>query len=201
MEINVEKNYERYKSYISKFIERPGVDKFLNWLDKSDAKIAPASTKYHLSCEGGLIQHSLNVFHKLIELTKMGYGEECPYSKETLVLVALLHDISKINFYKIDYRNVKNEEGAWEKVPYYTVKDDNERLIYGSHSENSVYMTKKFFDLSYEEELAILYHMGGMDTTEDKITPKNVISAFKKSELSLLLYAADMFATCVMENE
>ena len=199
--IDIEKNYERYKSYITKFIERPGVDKFLSWLDKSDAKIAPASTKYHLSEEGGLIQHSLNVFHKLIALTKMEYDNDCPYSKETLAIVALLHDISKINFYKVDYRNVKNEEGVWEKVPYYTVRDENERLIYGSHSENSVYMVKKFFDLTYEEELAILYHMGGMDTTEDKITPKNVISAFKKSELSLLLYTADMFATCVMENE
>ena len=201
MEINVERNYERYKSYIGKFVERPGVDKFLNWLDKSDAKIAPASTKYHCSYEGGLLEHEMNVFVQLRKLVKMQYGNDCPYSDETIALVSLLHDTSKINFYKVDYRNVKDAQGQWEKVPYYTVREDDERLIYGSHSENAVYMVKKFFDLSYEEELAILYHMGGMDTTEDKITPKNVISAFKKSELALLLYMADMLATCVVENE
>lgn len=200
-ELDIERNYEKYRAYVSKYITRPGTDKFLAWLDKSDAKTAPASTKYHLSCEGGLIQHSLNVFTKLIQLTKMEYGDDCPYSNETLALVALLHDISKINFYKIDSKNVKNEQGQWEKVPYYTVRDDDDRLIYGSHSENSVYMVKKFFNLSYEEELAILYHMGGMDTTEDKITSKNVIQAFKKSELALLLHTADMFATCIVDED
>ena len=68
--IDVENNYNKFKNYLTRFITRPGIDKFIAWLDKSDAKIAPASTKYHLSEEGGLIQHSLNVFNRLIRMIK-----------------------------------------------------------------------------------------------------------------------------------
>ena len=103
--IDIEKNYELFKSYLTTFIKRDGIDKFIEWLDNSDAKVAPASTKYHLSCEGGGVQHALNVFNRLISLIQLEYGDnECPYSKETIALVALCHDVSKFNFYDIKYR-------------------------------------------------------------------------------------------------
>jgi hypothetical protein len=84
-------------------------------------------------------------------------------------------------------------------VPYYSVREENDRLIFGSHSEDSYYVASKFFKLTYDEELAILYHMGGLDTTSDSITLKNVICAFKRSPLSILLHIADLMATAVDE--
>lgn len=203
MVVNVEKNYAKFKKYIQNYIKREGVNEFLEWLDSSDMRVAPASTKYHMSCEGGLCAHSLNVFYRLIKLIQAEYpeGTECPYSQESIALVALLHDLAKVNYYTISEKNVKNAQGQWEKVPYYTVKDTNDRLIFGSHSMNGYYLASKFFKLTYDEELAILHHMGGLDTTEDTITLKNTIDAYKKSTLALLLHQADMLATCIDELE
>jgi len=203
MVVNVEKNYAKFRKYIQNYIKREGVEEFLEWLDTSDMKIAPASTKYHMSCEGGLCAHSLNVFYRLIKLIQAEYpeGTECPYSQESIALVALLHDLAKVNYYMISEKNVKNAQGVWEKVPYYTVKDTKDRLIFGSHSMNGYYLASKFFKLTYDEELAILHHMGGLDTTEDTITLKNTIDAYKKSTLALLLHQADMMATCIDELE
>ena len=201
--IDIETNYTKFKNYLTRFISRPGVDKLIAWLDKTDAKVAPASTKYHLSEEGGLIQHSLNVFNRLIRMIKYEYGsiEDSPYSQETITLVSLLHDISKVNFYNLEYRNTKDESGNWIKVPYYSVKSEDDRLFYGSHSENSIYMLKQFFNLSYEEEIAILYHMNGVDVSTDLLTSKNVVTAYKRSTLALLLAQSDMQATVIDEVE
>lgn len=195
-DIQIEENYNKFINLIRENIKRDGVENLIKWLNSKNAKEAPASTKYHLSCKGGLIKHCLNVFDRLHRLLKMEYAtSECPYSDETIAIVSLLHDISKVDFYEVQERNTKDENGNWIKVPYYSVKDEEHRFIYGSHSMNSVYMLGKFINLTYEENLAILHHMGGMDTTEDKFTVKNVSEAYKKSGLAMLLFFADMSAT------
>ena len=189
--IDIEKNYANFIRYIKSYITRDGVDDLIKWLDESDAKVAPASTKYHLSCEGGLIQHSINVFMNMINQMNVRYGDNCPYSKEQIAIVSLLHDISKVNFYKKIYRNVQNQEtGVWEKVPSYCVKDESERLLFASHEENSLYIVSKFLKLGYEEELAIRYHMGNKDSV-DSFAQSTTFNAYKVSDLALLLHIAD----------
>lgn len=49
-----DKNIQRFESEL-KIIDRPGIDKLLAYIRKSDFYSAPASTRYHLSCEGGLL--------------------------------------------------------------------------------------------------------------------------------------------------
>ena len=113
-------NIQRFNSLIEA-VDRKGVDKLVQFIEKSDFYTAPASTKYHLSCEGGLLQHSLNVY----DMLKLKAEQEPFKSKlanvapESIVIVSLLHDICKTYFYKTTTRNVKNEQtGQWEKVPY-----------------------------------------------------------------------------------
>ena len=196
----VEKNYNEFMHLIHTNITRIGVDSLIKYLEGSDIKTAPASTRYHNAFKGGLIDHSLNVYKRLNQLITMEYpNNDCPYTNETITLVALLHDISKVNFYETLERNTKDEHGNWIKVPYYQVKDEFHRFIFGSHSMNSLYMTSKFFKLTYDEELAILHHMGGIDTTEDTLSAKNTVEAYKKSKLALLLHFADMMATTIDE--
>ena len=121
-------------------ITRPGSDKLLSYLlsDQSDFFTAPSSTRFHGSYEGGLVEHSLNVYHCLVDyLTRPRTKEmyRMDFSEETVALVALLHDVCKMNFYEVSMRNAKNEKtGQWEKVPYYTI---NDQLPYG-HGEKSV---------------------------------------------------------------
>lgn len=125
-------------------IKRAGADKLLDYLlsDKSDFFTAPSSTRFHGSHEGGLVEHSINVYNCLKDyLSPKRYNMN--YSDETIALVSLLHDLCKINFYEVDYRNAKNDKGVWEKVPYYKI---NDTLPYG-HGEKSVYIISGFMRL------------------------------------------------------
>lgn len=195
-------DYEEIKQKFIKIyqenIHRDGADKLLEYLlsKSSDFFVAPASSKYHNAFTGGLAQHSINVYECLIDFlerdrVKNVYNLNC--SKESAAIIALLHDICKINCYKVSTRNVKDANGTWQKVPYYEFSDD---LPYG-HGEKSVYIITGFMRLTREEAFAIRYHMG-FSTGDDS---RNVGSAFEKFPLAFALSTADMEATYFLETE
>ncbi|MCC8069585.1 MAG: HD domain-containing protein [Ruminococcus sp.] len=178
-------------------IKRNGSERLLDYLtsEQSDFFTAPSSSRFHGSYAGGLVQHSINVYNCLKdylsrENTKTLYGMN--YSNETIALVSLLHDICKINFYEVDYRNAKNSKGQWERVPYYKI---NDTLPYG-HGEKSVYIISGFMRLSREEAFAIRYHMG-FSGVEDNNTIGKVFEMFP---LALALNVADMEASYYLEG-
>ncbi|MBP3309633.1 MAG: HD domain-containing protein [Ruminococcus sp.] len=190
---------EEFISIYNENIKRKGADKLLDYLLKSDFFTAPSSTRFHGAYEGGLVRHSLNVYHCLKDYlsrprVKELYGMD--YSEETIAIVALLHDVCKINFYSVDYRNRKNDDGVWEKVPYYTI---NDALPYG-HGEKSVYIISGFFygddRLTREEAFAIRYHMG-FSGIEDKNT---IGRALEMYPLAFALNVADMEASYYIEG-
>ena len=177
-------------------IKREGADKLLDYLiNRCDFFTAPASTRFHNSFEGGLAQHSLNVYECLVqylarERVKEVYKVSC--SEETAAIVALLHDMCKIDTYVRDFRNVKNEQGQWEKVPTYRTED---RLPYG-HGEKSVYMISGFMRLTREEAMAIRWHMG-FSGSEDANLVGRALEAYP---LAFALSTADMEATYFLEE-
>ncbi len=181
-----------------KYIKREGAEKLLAHLmsPSSDFFAAPASTRFHGAYEGGLVEHSLNVYECLRdymdrERVKELYGLEA--SDETIAIVALLHDLCKMNFYKPGFRNVKDDNGVWQKVPTYEIDD---KLPYG-HGEKSVYIISGFMRLTREEAFAIRYHMGFSGTEE----PRNVGAAFEMFPLAFALSTADMEATYFLEGK
>ena len=153
-------NREKFIEIFRTTIHREGADKLLDYLiEKTDFFTAPASTRFHGSYEGGLLEHSLNVYDCLCdqlarERVKQVYG--ISYSEESVAIVALLHDLCKVNFYKTSFRNVKDESGHWVSAPYYTIEDN---LPYG-HGEKSVYIVSGYMRLTRDEAFAIRYHMG-----------------------------------------
>ena len=158
---------------------REGMDKLIEFLEHSDFFTAPASTRFHGSFEGGLLQHSMKVYEILKEKKE---------DSDSVRIVSLLHDICKSNFYKTDFRNAKNELGVWEKVPYYTIDDT---IPYG-HGEKSVMMVSEFIKLTPEERYAIRWHMG---FTEPKEVYSTIGQAYTKYPLALLTHEADLEAT------
>ena len=186
---------EFIKIYTEK-ITRDGSERLLNFLEKSDFFTAPASTRFHGAYEGGLLRHSLNVYECLVaylarERVQQKYGLNV--SEETAAIVALLHDLCKVDFYTVSSRNVKNDAtGQWEKVPYYTI---NDTLPYG-HGEKSVYMISGFMKLSREEAMAIRWHMG-FSGIEDKNT---IGKALEMYPLAFALSVADMEASYFLEG-
>ena len=179
-------------------ITREGSDRLLDFLEnKSDFFTAPASARYHGAFEGGMCEHSVDVYHCLAaylerERVQELYGME--YSPESVALVSLLHDACKIGCYKKSFRNVKNDAtGQWEKVPTYTFDDP---LPYG-HGEKSVYIVNGFVRLSREEAMAIRWHMG-FSGPEDNRT---VGQALQKYPLAFALAVADMEASYFLEGD
>ena len=172
---------------ILRSVKREGIEDFIKFLESTDFFTAPASTKFHGDYAGGLVEHSMKVYEILVEKVKNS-PVSINTSEDTLKIVALLHDVCKANFYKVDYRNSKNALGVWEKVPYYTVDDT---IPYG-HGEKSVMMITEYMKLTSEEKYAIRWHMG---FTEPKESYNTLGQAFKKYPLALLLHEADLEST------
>ncbi len=170
-----------------KSVNREGIDNLLNFIEKTDFYSAPASTRFHGDYEGGLLEHSMKVYEILKEKLKHS-TIPIEASEDTVKIVALLHDICKANYYKVEYRNAKNENGEWVKVPYYTVDDS---IPYG-HGEKSVMMLSEYIKLTSEEKYCIRWHMG---FTEPKEMYNTLGVALKKYPLLLLLHEADLEAT------
>lgn len=190
-------NREKFLDIYSTYIKREGAQELLAWLTgtNSDFFTAPASTRYHSAYEGGLLEHSINVYECLRDyLARNRVRDEfgLSYSDETIAIVSLLHDLCKVNVYRVSTRNVKDPAtGQWKPMPYYEF-DDN--LPYG-HGEKSVYVISGFMRLTREEAFAIRYHMGF--SNEDDA--RNVGKAFELFPLALALSIADTEATYFVE--
>ena len=178
-------------------IKREGADKLLEFLEGSDFFTAPASTRYHGSHEGGLCEHSINVYECLCDYmarprVKELYGMN--YSDESIAIVSLLHDVCKTNFYVETTRNVK-ENGVWKTVPYYSIDD---QLPYG-HGEKSVYMISAYMKLTRDEAFAIRYHMGFAECGNQTYI-NNVGKAYELFPIAFAVSVADMEASYYLEE-
>lgn len=134
--MNREANIARFEAELAK-VQRPGMDKLLEYIRHSDFYTAPASTKYHLSCEGGLLQNSLNVLDALRGLLmKEPDGKDeagnpkvkyhyvvadkfvATFPQDSVIITALLHDICKTFFYTTSTRNAKmRRPGSGKRCP------------------------------------------------------------------------------------
>lgn len=193
----MENNKERFIALFQEHIKREGADRLLTYMcsDQCDFFTAPASTRFHGSYSGGLLEHSLNVYDCLVdylsrERTKSTYNMN--YNDETVAIVALLHDICKTNVYKESTRNQKIN-GEWKQVPYYEFDD---QLPYG-HGEKSVYIITGFMKLTREEAFAIRYHMG-FSGPEDQ---RSIGYTFENYPIAFALSTADMEATYFLESK
>lgn len=189
---------ERFITVYRQYITRPGADKLLEYLNTSDFFVAPASARYHSSYAGGLCQHSLNVYDCLKaymerERVQKDYGltgEE--YTDESIAIVGLLHDLCKIGCYRAGFRNVKDANGVWQKVPTFNFEDS---LPYG-HGEKSVFIISRFMRLTVHESFAIRYHMG-FSGDEDNRTVGQALAMFP---LAFAVSVADSEATYFLEK-
>ncbi len=195
--MDIEEAQEKFVEIYSTYIKRDGAENLLDWLITTDFFTAPASSKFHSAYEGGLCAHSLNVFERYKRLLEMEYGKdfEKRISMESVAIISLLHDLCKVNFYRVDYRNVK-VDGQWTQQPYYTIEDT---LPYG-HGEKSVYIISGFMRLTREEAMAINWHSGGFD---DRVRggSYSMSDAYYKFPTAMLFHTADLMATYLDETK
>lgn len=199
---------QEFLEIVKNNIKREGVDKLIDWLVTTDFFTAPASTKFHSNYEGGLCDHSLNVYKRFLRLLKDEYGdsldEHC--SAESIALMALFHDICKVDTFEKETKNVKEyyDGGSRKDSKGYFdwVEKDvfvtNDQLPYG-HGEKSVYILSGFLRLTRLEAMSINWHMGGFDYRV-KGGSYALSDVFYSYPIALLLHIADMQATYLDET-
>lgn len=171
--------------------KRPNIENLIKWLDENDFKTAPASTQYHNSFRGGLLQHSLNVYNAMQDFKH--WIDFFELSEDSVIVTSLLHDICKVNCYDVAIRNTKNEEGQWIQVPYFTW---NEQEPLG-HGAKSVMLINEYgVTLSKVERAMIVNHMGFTSSDDER----RVSKLFRICPQSLILHCADLEATMILES-
>ena len=193
------------QQFIQKLLDtgREGMENVIRHLERLGFFVAPASTKFHLSIKGGLMQHSWNVCQTALMLReqmiqmKPELAEKLPL--DSVVIAALLHDVCKSNIYKDTILNRKNEQGIWEKVPGFDV--DYSGLPLG-HGEKSVIMLLTLgLKLTRDEMLAIRWHMTAWELAFHSAEQKgNLQKAREIAPLCTIVQAADGLASSLLED-
>jgi len=184
---------ERFDSLLIS-VQRDGVGKLIEYLHTTDFYTAPASTRFHSSYEGGLLAHSLNVYDMLKAKMETPTWKDYGYADSTIAIVALCHDLCKVNFYDVEMRNRKNDAGKWEQYPFYIT---NDKSPYG-HGEKSAMMTQHFIKLTAEEMYAIRWHMGFSEPRENYVYLGKAMELYP---LIVALHEADLEATYLIESK
>ena len=185
--------WEEYKNLL-RSTKREGIEGIIKWLDETDFKFAPASTQYHNSFKGGLLKHSLDVYYHMYDFANL--IQFFNISKETAIITSLLHDICKVNCYKTDFRNTKDEKGNWIKVPYYSW-DEQEPLGHAEKSIMLIYEYGSSTTINKIERAMIRNHMGFSE--QEKMSM--VSHLFSKCPQALVLHFADMLASYTTESK
>lgn len=200
--MNEEQRMAEVKKFKNHFLHiyRPGADKLLAWLEEVGFFTAPASTKHHGAYTGGLVEHSNNVYSRLVQLAaaedeRRGRRRFSEYSVGTIAVVALLHDVCKVDAYKVEKENQKQKDGSWKEVEVYGYTNS---LPLG-HGEKSIIQIMRYMQLTEEEMLAIRWHMGAFDYSV-KGGSYDMNNAFAGSRLAAMLHIADMMATHLDER-
>lgn len=184
--------------------KRDGILDLVNVMEKGGFFEAPCSTQYHLSKDGGLAEHSYNVYCVAKDICFL--MADGPYSlpkdmEYSLILVCLLHDLGKMGqFGKENYvpnmlkgratkANPNPEPKQSESKPYKANPD----LMYVDHEVRSIVIAQQYIELTEEEQQAILWHNGLYGTFKYQIQGKEF-------PLYLLLHFADMWASRVIEK-
>ena len=199
----IDENKKKFIELLSS-VSREGVGELIEYLEKTDFFTSPASTKYHGNFEGGLCEHSLKVYEILCKLNGI-YTETTgeSISDDSLIISALLHDLSKIGTYEVSYQNKKvyKPDGSkwddagkfdWVSVKGYKTKDLEDRFLYVNHEMGSEFIARQFVPLKIAESVAICCHHGGLDNLS--LPAGTVGQNYGKYPLALLLHEADLMA-------
>ena len=189
----IEANKTRFLSILREKVNRPGLDELIGWMEGNDFFTAPASTRFHGNYDGGLCEHSLNVYDCLMNM--ISRYPDVQVSEESAALCSLTHDLCKANFYKKEWRNRKNDNGQWERYMAYGIDE----LFPGGHGEKSAFIVQQFMKLLPEEFLAIRWHMG-MASCGPNGDNRSLNAAFDKYKLAAMVHLADMEASHMIER-
>ena len=184
------------------FTNRESIEIVIAELEELGFFKAPASTKFHLSHAGGLLEHSMNVCDMALELRELMIRKkenlQDMLPKDSVIISSLLHDVCKADIYKTAIKKQKNALGMWVPVSGYDVDYSNFPL---GHGEKSViWLLQNGLKLTTDEIIAIRWHMTAWDLPFQSPEMKGNLNAAKdRCPLLSLIQAADGLAANILE--
>jgi hypothetical protein len=156
---------------------REGMQELINWMNEKGFFTSPAAMSHHSNYDGGLVDHSINIYNTYVKLCNE-YKLEVP--RETKIIAAFCHDLCKVGLYigengRYVYNNSVGSQG---------------------HGVLSLVITRRFLKLTELEEKMIQFHMGMY--TKDS-SRKDLEDAFNDIKVKLF-YFADEIACHLMEK-
>ena len=185
--MELEGRYERLKAGV---IERKAdFHAFVTMIETETSWLtSPASTRFHLNHERGLLKHNVGVAETMLKC-RVSLAPQIP--DESCVLVGLFYDVGKVGMpSKPLYLKNDNE---WEVRNRNITYKYNPDLVQMSLAARSLYLVAKYIPISDAEAQAILYHDG--QYIED-----NKCVAHKEEPLTLLAHWADYWTTHIYEE-
>jgi len=168
-------------------VDREGMDKLIDFMEKRNFFTQPGSTKYHSSYNGGLMEHSVkvyNLFNKFINMSKT-----FTLPQESIIICGILHDLCKANRY------------IGNRAPY----KFNFRYNGKGHATHSIERIERFIKLTDDEKDIITYHMGIYGTNEfnqktGEYTFSELVEIWSRKKLVKIFYFCDDVCTQLFER-
>jgi len=173
------KEYENLKAKV--ILRKEPFNSFISFLEKETSWLkSPASSKYHLCEEGGLLKHSVGVALSLLKFRSFLAPE---ISEESCVITGLFHDVGKIGM-PAKPRYLKNDNQEYRINP---------QVVEMGLAVRSLYLISKYIPLSDSETQAITYHDG-------QYIAENKCVSHKEEPLTLLVHYADYWTAHIYEE-
>lgn len=181
---------------------RKGIDNVIDGIEKLGFFKAPASSRFHLAEEGGLLQHSLNVYEQAMQIrdvqVKMFPDLESRLLPGSVAIAALLHDVCKAEVYKQVEKFRKDKDNRWEK--YLAYENDKSHCPLGHGEKSVIRLLRMGLDLTEDEIYAIRWHMACWDLSDYRESRESFRMACEKCPLLSVIIAADELATRITEK-
>lgn len=176
--------------------KREGIKNLVGYLEVGGFKTSPASSRYHSNFEGGLLEHTYNVWKcaEKIALSCLNAGEA-----EVFLIASVCHDLSKIGRYKWGTRNRKSEKtGLWEKYGVWEIDENQTGVLPLGHPYASIEIAERYIKLKDIEKIMIANHMGMIGVGYTQM--QEIAEAFTRHPEAVILHLADMQATYILEE-
>jgi hypothetical protein len=192
-QLNIQILNTEYEKLFDKMpVRKEALTNFRNFLETQTSWLtAPASGRFHLAIEKGLLMHSVGVALNALAIKKLLAPD---ISDESIILVALFHDVGKVGYpNKPYYIPNENTEEVKRGILYKT----NPAIVHTSHAIRSLYLITRFVPITEQEVQAIVAHdglyplYGGVN---------NLDFHHRECRLQMILHFADKWTAAVIEE-
>lgn len=199
--IDIQANKEEFNALLRQ-VNREGTDYLIEDLENLGFYDAPASTRFHLDSDGGLVVHSLNTCKAGLFLREKMIAMKPELKglllEDSVIVATLLHDVCKADVYKKVVKRRKDQFGNWKDVKGYDVDYSNFPMGHGEKS--AIVVLRSGFDIHDDELLAIRWHMTAWDLAfQNPEARNNINTARNKYPLCSLVNLADGIAANLLE--